>query len=182
MDSLLTAIFAAAAALTGVALTSYTNFQTQRRNQQFQMDADTAKHEREQVEKQKATTNQRMIEAHIALSRLAREFSITSLDILWRAGMKAEEYDQRYLAACAEMDALRAFAELYEPRLSPEIEELHGQMNLFWGHFNNVLQRTQLGQPVDDRNSSLQRAHVAAREIGSKALLTKWQLACLVPK
>ncbi|QSI33290.1 hypothetical protein GNX71_28470 [Variovorax sp. RKNM96] len=182
MDSLLTAIFAAAAALAGVALTSYTNFQTQRRNHQFQMDAEAAKHDREKADKQTATKNERITQAHIALSRLAREFSMTSLDILWRAGMKAEAYDQRYLAACAEMDSLRAFAELYEPGLSPEIEELHGQMNLFWGHFNNVLHRTHLGYAVDDQSSSLQSAHAAAREIGSKALLAKWQLARLVPR
>jgi hypothetical protein len=120
-----------------------------------------------------------MADAHKALSIIAREFSVTAMVILWRSNMTDHEYDQRYLKASANMDELRAFAGLHEPSLVDDIEKLHGQMNMFWGNFKNVLYQTSLGQRIDHNSPSLTDAHAAAGEIGSAVLLVKRRISRL---
>jgi hypothetical protein len=137
MDSIvLIPIISAFSALLGVALTAGLQARNQTRNQQFQQYADSVKYRREQLSKVQEQTLQRITIAHKLLSRTAREFSITNLDILWRSEMTDGEYDIRYLTACAEVDELRALIALYESQLSEKVEEIHGQMNLFWGNLN----------------------------------------------
>ena len=101
-------IISALSALLGVALTASLQTKSQAKNQQFQQHADSAKYHREQFSKEQEQTSQRIMTAHKLLSRTAREFSITNLDILWRSQMNDVEYDIRYLAACVEFDELRA--------------------------------------------------------------------------
>lgn len=161
----------------GVALTASLQARNQLRNQQFQNYADAAKYQREQLSKEKEQTLQRITTAHKLLSRTAREFSVTNLDILWRSEMSDGEYDIRYLAACAEVDELRALIALYEPPLSEDVEKIHGQMNLFWGNFKEVLYQTSRGSKVDHNTPSLINAHNAAQQIGKTATFVKSRLA-----
>lgn len=93
--------------------------------------------------------------------------------------MKDLDYDQRYLATCREIDALRAIAGLYETSLSDEIEHIHNQMSLFWGNFKNVLRLTALGEKPTADIAGLADAQVAAREIGSTTISLKTKLTAL---
>lgn len=175
--AVLVPIVSALAALCGVALTAYVQARNQGRNQQFQQRAESTKHEREQREKERSAALQRLMLSHGLLSKIAREFSITTLDILWRSRMTDGEYDARYLVTCAEMDELRALVALHEPHLSEDVEHIHGQMNVFWGNFKNVLYQTVRGEKVDHTSPSLSKAHAAATEIGRKAAFVKSRLA-----
>jgi hypothetical protein len=181
MDTtLLLPAVSALSALLGVALSSYVQFRNQRSNQAFQLDSDAIKHGRERLTHEKEEALQRLSTAHKLLSKTAREFSITTLDILWRSRMTDSEYDARYLSACLEMDELRALAGLYEHRLSEDIEHMNGQMNIFWGNFKNVLHQTALGNNVDHMTPCLICAHNAADEIGRKAISLKGKLSTRV--
>jgi hypothetical protein len=178
MDSIvIIPIISAFSALLGVALTAGLQARNQTRNQQFQQYADSVKYRREQLSKVQEQALQRIKIAHKLLSRTAREFSITNLDILWRSEMTDGEYDIRYLTACAEVDELRALIALYESQLSEKVEEIHGQMNLFWGNFKEVLYQTSKGNKVDHRSLSLQKAHAAAEQIGKTVAFVKNRLA-----
>jgi hypothetical protein len=170
-------IISAISALLGVALTASLQARSQTRNQQFQQGAESVKYRREQFSKEQEQTLQRIMTAHKLLSRVAREFSITNLDILWRSEITDGQYDIRYLTACAEVDELRALIALYEPQFSEDVEKIHGHMNLFWGNFKDVLYQTERGNPVDHRSPSLVNAHAAAEQIGKTAAFVKSRLA-----
>ncbi len=180
--AILIPIVTAISALLGVALTAYVQLRNQRVTQRFELTSDAAKHERERADRAGAHAIQRLADAHKLLSKIAREFSVTNLDILWRSKMTDSEYDVRYLLACGEMDELRAFAGLYEPPLVEEIEKLNGQMNIFWGNFKNVLYLTSKGERVDHTTSCFTSAHAAANEIGAKVASVKDRLAHLASK
>ena len=183
MLALLTSMVAGAFALLGVAVNSSVQLRTLRSNQQFQLALETSKQELEASkrrsdlrEKEKALALERLAQAHRLLSTIGREFSLTSLDIIWRAEMKDSEYDQRYLSICEEVDELRVIAGLHESSISEDVEKLYGQMNIFWGNFKNVLRLTSLGKKADHRISGFEQAHAAATEIGSQAHALKFKL------
>ena len=180
--SIFTSIVAASSALFGVALTSFVQSRTQRSNQQFQYALEREKRESERAEKERALALDRLATAHRQLSIIGREFSLTTLDIIWRADMKDLEYDQRYLSVCHEVDELRAIAGLYETSLTDDVEKIYGQMNIFWGNFKNVLRLTSLGEKVTPNISGLDKAHAAAREIGEKTTSIKRQLSELAKR
>ncbi|MEO8389064.1 MAG: hypothetical protein ABI893_00285 [Polaromonas sp.] len=177
--TILISIVTALSALLGVALTAYLQLRSQRVTQHFQLTRDAAKHEREQVDQARGDAIRRLAEAHMLLSKIAREFSVTNLVILRGSKMTDSEYDLRYLLACGELDELRAFAGLHEPPLMEEIEKLNGQMNVFWGNFKNVLYLTHKGERVDHTTSCLTSAHAAANKIGAKVASIKDRLAHL---
>lgn len=167
MDSeILVPIITALSALLGGGLTAYVQSRSQGRAHRFQQDVEAIKHRRERLSKQQSDVAQRLVNAHKLLSKTAREFSLTRLDILWRKNMTDLEFDGHYLAACADMDELRALIDLYEPQLSESVEEIHGQMNLVWGYFKEVLARTARGEPIHELDSMYGKAHAASVNIG----------------
>jgi hypothetical protein len=180
--AILTSVVAGTSALFGVALTSFIQLRTQRNNQQFQVALETAKRESDAREKEKALSLERLSKAHRLLSVIAREFSLTNLNIIWRSEMKDSEYDQRYLSVCEEVDELRVIAGLHETSLSEGVEKLCGQMNIFWGNFNNVLHLTSLGEKVNHTTPCFKKAHEAVTEIGNKTRALKFKLAELAEK
>lgn len=176
MLALLTSLVAGAFALFGVAVSSSVQLRTLRSNQQFQLALEASKRESDLREREKVLALERLAKAHWLLSAIGREFSLTSLDIIWRAEMKDSEYDQRYLSICEEVDELRVIAGLHEASLSDGVEELYAQMNIFWGNFKNVLHLTNLGEKVDHRSSCFEKAHAAATDIGSQVHALKFKL------
>lgn len=177
--SIFTSIVAASAALFGVALTSFVQSRTQRSNQQFQYYLEIERREIEKREKERVAALDRLATAHRQLSIVGREFSLTTLDIIWRADMKDLEYDQRYLSVCQEVDELRAIAGLYEPSIAEDVEKIYSQMNIFWGNFKNVLRITSLGEKASPNISGFDKAHAAALEIGERTTSIKCQLTSL---
>src|SRR5262249_40218796 len=136
--AILTSIVAGSSALLGVALSSVLQVRTQRNNHHFQLSLEASKRESDLREKEKLLALERLTRVHRQLSVIGREFSLTSLDIIWRAEMKDSEYDQHYLSVCEQVDELRVIVGLYETSLSEDVEKLYSQMNVFWGNFKNV--------------------------------------------
>lgn len=175
--SILAPIVAAIAALSGVALTAYVQSRNQARNQTFLAISEAKKHRREQSTRDRIEALSRLVVIHKLVSKLQREFSITTLDILWRAKTSEDAYDARYLAICGEADELRALTQLHEPAVYEDVEQMHGHMNIFWGNFKNVLYQSASGEKVDHRSSFLSEAHAAAREVGALGQAVKHHLA-----
>jgi len=175
--SFLAPIVAALAALGGVALNAYVQSRNQARGQKFLATAEAEKHYREQSARDRVEALTRLVVMHKLSSKLQREFSITTLDILWRAKTSEDAYDARYLAVCGEADELRALAQLHEPAVYEDVERVHAHMNIFWGNFKNVLYQTAMGEKIDHRSSFLSEAHAAAREIGALGQAVKCHLA-----
>ncbi|MEO8390724.1 hypothetical protein [Polaromonas sp.] len=175
-------IVTALSALLGVALTAYVQLRSQRVTQQFQLTSDAAKHHREREERARTDAVRRFSDAHMLLSKIAREFSVDNLVILRESKITESQYDLRYLRACGEMDELRAFAGLHEPTLAGDIERLDGQISVFWGNFKNVLYLERKGERVDHTTSCYMNAHSIANEIDAKAAFVKNRLAHLSSK
>lgn len=175
--AVLTSVVAGCSALLGVALTSIIQARTQHSNQLFQLTLEASKREIDIQENDRARALERMAKAHRQLSVIGREFSLTTLDVIWRARMRDSEYDQRYLSICQEIDELRVIAGLYETTLSDDVEKLYGGMNRFWGNFKNVLYLTEQGKVVDHTTPCFQHAHAAAADIEEQVLALKSRLA-----
>jgi hypothetical protein len=170
-------ILTAVAALLGVGLTSFVQLKNQRSNQAFQQRNEEIKHQRERTARDSDATLQRLVAAHKLISKVAREFSITNVDVVWRSKVSDTEYDMRYLAACLEMDELRAFADLYEKSMSEDMEEMSNQMNIFWGNFKLALQQTASGKSVEEMIPCLTCTHDAATKIGRISFALKARIA-----
>lgn len=181
-STILTSIVVGTSTLLGVALTAFVQLRTQRNNQGFQLASETSRRESENAEKEKTLALDRLATAHRQLSIIGREFSPTTLDIIWRADMKDLEYDQRYLSVCREVDELRVIAGLFETSLSEDVEKISCQMNMFWGNFKNVLRLNSLGERPTPNISGLADAHAAAREIGGRTAAIKTQLTDLAKR
>jgi len=98
------------------------------------------------------------------------------LDILWRAGITENEYDLRYLTICDEMDELRAIVGPYEPYLADEVENIHGNMNIFWGNFKEVLAITARGVKVAHTAPVYSNSYDATQKIGQTVAKIKREL------
>lgn len=175
--SVFPSIVTALAALGGVALTAYVQSRAQAKAQTFQAVSEVERHHREQWACDRAETLNRLVAMHKLVSKVQREFSITTLDILWRAKTAGDEYDFRYLAICEEADELRALAQLHEPAVCDAVEQMHGQMNIFWGAFKNLLHQCAKGERVDHLNASLADAHAASKEVEALGHKVKFRLA-----
>jgi hypothetical protein len=158
-------------ALLGVLITAHVQLRTQKSNQNFQLLSERQLRVNDRLVNERATEHELFGTAHEILSSIQREFSVTSLDIYWRAKMRETEYDQRYLEVCKQLDKLRRIIDFHAPSLSDDANLLYGQMNVFWGFLNNILYRTERGEIVTHCSNSLTKAHAAANKIGEMAIL-----------
>lgn len=180
MDStILAAIVAGASALLGVALTAYAQSRSQVIDRDTRLALDGARRRSELLNAHRAEALARLERAHRLVNIIDREFSLTILNIQWSAGTTAAEYNQRYLAICAEVDELRSIADLYEPDLIDDVDAIYGQMNMFWGGHKNILALTSQGKKVDHNSDFLARAYEAANKVGNLARRLKSQLGRL---
>jgi hypothetical protein len=56
----------------------------------------------------------------------------TEFSIVLNARTSKHEYDRKYLGSCEWLDSTRALAEIHFPGAYELINELYGQMNIFW--------------------------------------------------
>ncbi|WP_162730872.1 hypothetical protein [Achromobacter xylosoxidans] len=183
MDStILAAIVAGASALLGVALTAYAQSRSQVIERNTRLALDRERRRSEWLDADRAEALARLERAHRLVSIIDRECSATILNIQWSAGTTAAEYNQRYLALCAEVDELRSIADLYEPDLMNDVDAIYGQMNMFWGSHKNILELTGQGKKVDHNSECLARAHQASDKVGVQARQIKSQLRRLAAR
>ncbi len=114
--------------------------------------------------------------AHKLLSHIAREFSMTGLNIMWTASMSVNDFNAKYMSLCEKSDELRMIVDFHAPEASEVCGKIDGQMSMFWGNFGNVLHLTAAGKKVDHNTPCFQEAHEAAQKIGEKAVFAKSRL------
>ena len=181
MDTpVVTAIVGSVSALVGISLGALIQWRLAKENHAFQLRLEAIKRQSEREERECNAHRQRLLDAHKAISRIGREFSITTLDIVWRSGMTEHEYDQRYLASCEALDEARATCDLYIPEASELLEKMYGKMNIFWGNFKEVLRLTQLQEPYEKKEHFHGKAIAAAQDIGESASAAKTRLGNII--
>lgn len=177
--SLATAIIVSSSTLLGGLLASFVQWSTTKSSQSFQAAQEQQKQERERKARMRHEMQLQISKAHQILSKIGREFSLTTLDIVWRSNMTEHAYDQRYLQICDLADELRAIADLHLPKLSESVEEMYGEMNLFWGNFREVLALTHAHREYKDKEPFLQKANDAAQKLGAHVIHAKSLLSAL---
>lgn len=181
MDTpVITAIIGSLSALLGASLGAIIQWRLAKENHAFQLRLDESKRLSELREREGNAHKQRLLEAHKAISKIARDFSITSLDIIWRSGMTDHDYDKQYLACCETLDEARAMCDLYLPEVSESLEKMYDQMNIFWGNFKEVLRLTALQEPYEKKEHAHSKTIAAAQNIGSSASAAKARLSNLI--
>lgn len=166
----------AVSTLLGVSITSRTQANNQKINNELQVTLAKEKARGELLTMSSEVAATQLAIAHKHLSFIAREFSITGLNIMWTASMSVEHFNAKYMSLCEKADELRMIVDFHAPEASEVCEKIYGQMNIFWGSFQNVLHLTAAGKKVDHTTSCFQQAHEAAREIGEKAGFAKSRL------
>ncbi len=183
MDTaVITAIVGSLSALLGASLGAIIQLRLAAENHRFQFQIDSAKRHSETEKEEIANHKQRLLNVHIAISKIARDFSITALDINLRSGMTDLEYDKRYFESCEKLDEIRAVCDLYIPDTSKHLEKMYGQMNKFWGNFKEILRLTELNEPYEKKKYFQSEAIAAAAEIGSCAGEAKVRLSGQIEK
>ena len=168
--------------LVGTLAGSVVQMKISQSTQRSQREIEARKHEADERSARRAEVLEQMARAHQLLSGLQREFSRTTLDIIWRSKMSDTEYDQRYEDVRVSIDELRLVAELRLPTIAGDAERLSAESSNFWFHFKNVLSLTQQGADYTAKVQSLSEAHKAADEIWRHASRAKDHLAKLAAR
>lgn len=173
----LVAFAGAVSTLLGVLITSRTQIANQKLNNEFQVDLATVKARNDAWAAANQSAATQLGIAHKNLSQIAREFSLTGLDIMWTASMPVTEFNAKYLSLCEKADELLMIVDFHAPDASTAAREVYGQMNMFWGSFKNILYQTEKGKTPSQLSSQLGASHNAAKLIGEKAVFAKTRLS-----
>jgi hypothetical protein len=181
MDSaIFSSVVAAASAIMGGGLVSIIQLRSAREAQSAQLRLESIKIKAAAEDKRSATIISSYTDTHKILSRIAREYSLTSLDIMWRAELSGADYDKKYLLSCESLDEARAVADLYFPDISEVMEKIYGQMNIFWGNFKEIRSLTQSNESYAKKERFHAEAAAASLEISDFVILAKSRLNLLV--
>ena len=162
--------------LAGTLAGSFIQVSISKNLQRAQHVTDTRKREADERAARRTEMIELMGQAHRSLSKIQREFSKTTLDIIWRSGMTDKEYDMRYEEVRASIDELRLLAELRLPDIAGDVERMNQESSNFWFHFKNLLTLSQEGADYPAKVQPLSQAHKAADEISMHASRAKTHL------
>lgn len=178
--AIFSSVIAAASAIMGGGLVSIIQLRSAREAQSAQFYLESMKVKAAAEEKRTITVVASYTEIHKILSRIAREYSLTSLDIMWRAELSGSDYDQKYLMSCESLDGARAMVDLYFQGVSEVMEEIYGQMNVFWGSFKEIRDLTQSNEPYAKKEKFHAEAAAAALKISDYVSAAKSRLNSLI--
>lgn len=173
-------IIAAASGIMGGGLVSFVQLRSARESQSAQYRLESLKLSVAADESRKITLVNTYTEVHKILSRTVREYSMTSLDIMWRAGGHEADFDKKYLMACESFDAARAVVDIYFPEASGLMEEIYGEMNIFWGNVKEIIALTRAGEPYTKKEKFHSDSIAASINISEYVLQVKRRLNSLV--
>jgi hypothetical protein len=166
--SVMVATIAGVAAFSGVIVTTLTQMINTRRNQDFELDKEKFRLEFEKFHERDSLTRKKLEKAHIILSEISREFSLTFLTIDWSAKMTPNDFNNKYRDLCAKVDEIQMIVDYYTPAITDSVKELYGLMNHYWGNFHSVLIMEEAGEKVDHTTPSYKEAFNYSRMIPSK--------------
>ena len=155
--------------MSGVGLTTLMQIITTQRNQRFELRKESLRIEYETSNKRTELIREKLEKAHIILSEISREFSLTFLTIDWSAKMLPTEFHNKYRDLCSKVDEVQMIVDLYAPSIGASVEDLYGLMNCYWGHFHVVLVIEEKGEKVDATTPCYLEAVRYSKMIPSKA-------------
>ncbi|ELP2675544.1 hypothetical protein R1U57_004440 [Vibrio parahaemolyticus] len=115
--------------------------------------------------------------AHVLVSELGREFSLTFLNIDWEANLSMSDYDAKYRILCDKCSRLQMLVDLYVPTLSEEVNDMSENMNMYWGNFRIVLSKTEQGKKPDELGNVFENAVKYSRLVPEQAFSIKFGLS-----
>lgn len=169
-------------AIVSTSINAFVTYKTTQSNQNFQLELEHQKHQREQVEKELTEQKRMLLEIYQLLSKISREFSLTGINIKQEAQITAEQYDAAYSETCASCDLISAYCDLFFPDLSRDIDRICGEMNIFWGIFKNYLYlwKTQADHKL--KQSKMDELVTIANKIDKHIGTVKYQLSSIMAK
>lgn len=118
--------------------------------------------------------------AHMLLSGLERDISLTGMTIDWAAGFTTSRWDERYRDLCGRADELRMLATRFGSEVAHPVENLSAEMNVHWGSYRGFLHRIAEGDSPDRPIPDYQKACEVAQRIGGLAASAKAALEAKV--
>jgi hypothetical protein len=77
---------------------------------------------------------------HLILSKIAFENSLTMSYFLSSNDTDVDIFRNRYMENCQRFQEAMAIADLYYPEMSTSVNTIYGEMNMFWGHQEAIIQ------------------------------------------
>lgn len=140
--------------LSAVVITTLTQTFNTRRNQRFELKKENLRFELETSRKHADLIREKLEKAHIILSEISREFSLTFLTIDWSVKMLPADFHNKYRDLCAKAAEVQMIVDFYAPSVRESVEELRGLMESYWMHFHLVLVMEEKGEKVNSKTFS----------------------------
>ena len=153
----------------GTVINAFITNKVTKSNQDFQLEMEHQKHQRAQIEKK-------------LISKISREFSLTGINIKREAQITAEQYDATYSEICTSCDLISAYCDLFFPDLSRDMNQIYGEMNMFWGTFKSYLYflETQVDHKL--QQSKMNELVIIANKINEHIRTAKYRLSSIMEK
>jgi hypothetical protein len=153
-STILTGVFT----LSAVVITTLTQTFNTRRNQRFELNRESLRLKSETYREHADLIRGKLERAHVLLSEISREFSLTFLTIDWSAEMLPSDFHNKYRDLCAKAAEVQMIVDFYAPSVRESVEELYKLMGCYWMHFHLVLVMVEKGEKVDCTTSSYSEA------------------------
>lgn len=172
----------AVGAVISTSISAFVAYKTTQSNQNFQLEMEHQKHQREQIEKKLAERKRMLLEIHQLLSKISREFSLTGINIKREAQITAEQYDATYSEICTSCDLINAYCDLFFPDLSCDINRICGEMNMFWRTFKGYLYFLETQADQELKQSKMNELVTIANKINEHIGTAKYRLSSIMEK
>lgn len=164
IGSLLTGVFT----LSGSLIAGFFALRVVKSNQSADLKKEIIRIQSERFNKRTDLIKEKLEKAHLVLSKIAQEFSLTFLTIDWSAKMPPIDFHNKYRDLCDKAAEVQMIADFYAPSISESVKELYGLMNCYWGYFHVVLVIEEKGEKVDHTTPSYLEAVKYSQMIPSK--------------
>jgi hypothetical protein len=166
----------------GTVINAFITNKVTKSNQDFQLEMEHQKYQRAQIEKKLTEQKRMLLEIHQLLSKISREFSLTGINIKREAQITAEQYDATYSEICTSCDLISAYCDLFFPDLSRDMNQIYGEMNMFWGTFKSYLYflETQVDHKL--QQSKMNELVIIANKINEHIGTAKYRLSSIMEK
>jgi len=172
----------AVGAIISTSINAFITYETTKANQNFQLEMEHQKHQREQIEKKSTEQKRMLLKIHQLLSKISREFSLTGINIKREAQITAEQYDATYSEICTSCDLISAYCDLFFPDLSRNIYDICGEMNMFWGAFKGYLYFLEIQADQALKHSKMNELVTIANKIDEHIGTAKYMLSSIMEK
>ena len=194
----------AVGAVISTSISAFVAYKTTQSNQNFQLEMEHQKHQREQIEKNLTEQKRMLLEIHQLLSKVSHEFSVTNINMITHklsnrisqnysfpkniatiereVQITAEQYDATYSEICASCDLISAYCDLFFPDLSRNIYDICGEMNMFWGTFKDHLHFLKIQADQELKQSKMNELVTIANKINEHIGTAKYRLSSIMEK